>query len=152
MFALVGCGKQEAAVKPVPLPFQPKATLEEVMHHMVIPNAEVVWKSTGSVVTKEGVKEFKPSNDDQWFEVENSATVLTEAGNLLMMEPRAKDNGKWIERCKALVEAGDGVRKAARDKNVEALFVGGSVLFDSCQGCHFEYRFTTKDPGTFRSH
>ncbi len=150
---LSGCGK---GVAPEPVkagpPIKAVATLEEVMHGMVIPNAQVVWASSGTIVTAKGVEERKPKSENDWLNVEASATTLTEAGNLLMMEGRAKDNGHWMDRARALREAGDSVHKAAKAKDVDALFTRGGDLFDACQGCHFEYRYTTKDPKVFRSH
>jgi hypothetical protein len=134
-----------------PPPYKPLATLEEVMHQIVIPNAEIVWKSTGSIVTVKGTEEFQPSTPDEWFEVESSATILMEAGNLLMMDGRAKDNKKWMDRARALVDAGDSVRQAAKAHDAAALFERGGYLFDACQGCHFEFRFEA-DPKTIRTH
>ncbi len=127
------------------------ATLEEVMHMIIIPNAEVVWKSVGTVYTKDGVEETKPETVDDWYKVESSATALTEAGNLLMMDGRAKDKAHWMDRSKALREAGDSLRKAAQAKDSALVFERGGYLFDACQGCHFEYRFD-KDPKTIRTH
>jgi len=121
------------------------------MHHMVIPNAEVVWDSVGTIYTVGNVEEIQPRTDEQWLAVEQSATVLTEAGNLLMMEGRAKNTGPWMERARALREAGASVHQAAKARDVTALFERGGHLFDACQGCHFDYRFE-KDPNTIRSH
>lgn len=136
--------------KPLP-PIKSVATLEEVMHGMVIPHAEVVWKAVGTIYTVQGTEEIEPKTEDDWLKVESSATTLTEAGNLLMMEGRAKDNGPWMERARALREAGDGVRLAAKKHDAAALFERGGYLFDACQGCHFQYRFE-KDPNTIRTH
>lgn len=119
---------------------------------MVIPNAQIVWKSVGTIISKDGTEEIRPKTEDDWITVEASATAVMEAGNLLMMEGRAKDATKWYERCSALIEAADGVRQAAKNKDPELLFTRGGNLFDACQGCHFQYRFTEKDPNTFRSH
>jgi hypothetical protein len=132
-------------------PIKAVSTLEEVMHHMVIPNAEVVWKSVGTIYTAGHVEEIQPRTDDEWLAVEASATVLTEAGNLLMMDGRAKDSGHWMQRARALREAGASVHEAAKARDVAAVFERGGTLFEACQGCHFEYRFK-KDPGTIRSH
>lgn len=132
-------------------PIKAVATLEEVMHHMVIPNAEIVWHSVGTIYTPGHVEEIQPRTDEQWLAVEASATVLTEAGNLLMMEGRAKDAGRWMERARALRDAGASVHQAAKSRDVPALFERGGYLFDACQGCHFDYRYA-KDPNTIRSH
>ena len=122
------------------------------MHHMVIPNAKVVWDSVGTIYTVGNVKEIKPTTDEQWFAIEQSGTVLTEAGNLLMMEGRAKDQGHWMDRARALREAGASVHDAAKARNVEAVYERGGNLFDACQGCHFEYRYDKGDSKMFRSH
>ena len=146
---LVGCASQTPAK--VGPPIKAIATREEIMHHLVIPNAQKVWNSSGTIYTTKGVEERAPKNDDDWFSVESSATTLMEAGNLLMMDGRAMDNGKWIEYATALRDSGDLVRQAAKAKDVNALFEKGGVLFESCQSCHFAYRFE-KDSKTMRTH
>ncbi len=147
---LSGCTKAGPAALKGP-PIQAVATLEEVMHGMVIPNAEVVWEASGTIYTVKGVEERQPKSETEWLAVEASATTLTEAGNLLMMEGRAKDSGRWMERARALREAGAGVHQAAKSRNVAAVFEKGGVLFESCQGCHFDYRFE-KDEKVIRTH
>ena len=147
---LDGCSKPATPASAAP-PIKAVATLEEIMHGMVIPNAEIVWGASGSIVTAKGVEERRPKNGDEWIAVEASATTLAEAGNLLMMEGRAKDNGRWMDRARALREAGAAVHQAAKAKDVEALFQKGGDLFEACQGCHFDYRYE-KDPKVIRSH
>ena len=143
---LAGCGAGKAGP-----PIKAIATLEEVMHAMVIPNAQLVWGAAGTIYTLGGVKEIRPESDDEWFEIESGATALMEAGNLLMMEGRAKDSGRWMDRARSLREAGDSVRQAAKSKDAAALFERGGYLFDACQGCHFDYRFE-KDAKIIRTH
>ena len=145
-FVLAGCGAGQAGP-----PIKAIATREEIMHHLVIPNAQVVWGAVGTIYTLKGVEERRPKSIDEWFAIEASATTLMEAGNLLMMDGRAKDNGKWMDRARALREAGDSVRQAAKAKDPEALFTRGGDLFDACQACHFEYRYE-KDPKMIRTH
>lgn len=147
---LTGCNKPQAAAAAPP--YKPVATLEQVMHGMVIPNAEVVWDAVGYISDLKGSTEIKPAGEDDWIRIEASAITLTEAGNLLMMSGRAKDSDKWMERCRALIDAGSSVLKAAQARNPEDLFTRGGDLFEACQQCHFQYRFTMKDPNTFRSH
>jgi hypothetical protein len=146
LLACSGCAPQKKAS-----PLQPVATLSEVMHNIVSPNAEVVWNSAGTIYTLKETVEIQPKDNDEWVEVEQSATALTEAGNLLMMEGRAKDSGHWMERARALREAGAAVHKAAKARSVQGVFDTGGQLFEACQGCHFEYRFE-KDPLTIRTH
>ena len=144
--ALAGCN----AGKPAP-PIKAVATREEIMHHLVIPNAQVVWSAVSTTSTLEGVVEKQPKTDDEWFVVESAATTLMEAGNLLMMDGRAMDSGKWMDLSRALRESADTVRQAAKKHDPAGLFDRGGDLFDSCQGCHFAYRFE-KDMKTIRTH
>jgi hypothetical protein len=146
LLSLAACNKATS-----PSPIKAIATREEIMHHLVIPNAKVVWDASGTIFTKDGVIDRKPKNEDEWFTVEASATTLMEAGNLLMMDGRAMDNGKWIERALALRDASDAVRQAAKKKDIVGLFDRGGDLFETCQGCHFQYRFT-KDEKMTRTH
>ncbi len=139
------------APKPVGPPIQSVATLGEVMHDIVIPNAEVVWDSVGTIYTVKGVEEIRPKDNNEWMHVEQSATALTESANLLMMDGRAKDKDKWYRLSIALRDAGAAVHKAAKARNPEAVFETGGQLFEACQGCHFAYRFTP-DPSTIRTH
>ena len=132
-------------------PYKPVATLEEVMHGLVIPSAQIVWKASGSIMTAKGTEERRPQNEDEWITVEAAAVTLMESGNLLMMEGRAKDDKKWMELCRSLVDTGSAVHKAAKARDVDALFTKGGDLFESCQNCHFAYRFG-KDPNTIRTH
>ena len=104
---LSGCGNgsgAESGPKPGP-PFKAVATVAEIMHDVVYPNADEVWESVGTIITMEGTEEIYPRSEDQWIAVEGSATTLMEAGNLLMMEGRAKDAERWMERARALVDA-----------------------------------------------
>lgn len=132
-------------------PYKPVATLEEVMHGLVIPSAQIVWRASGSIMTLKGTEERRPQNEDEWIAVEAAAVTLMESGNLLMMEGRAKDGKKWMELCRSLVDTGSSVHKAAKARDVDGLFTKGGDLFESCQACHFAYRFD-KDPSVIRTH
>ena len=144
--AMVGC-----TVKAPPPPVKAIATREEIMHHLVIPNAQIVWGAVGTIMTVGATVEKSPKTDDEWFAVESAATVLMEAGNLLMLDGRAMDRGKWFDYSTQLRTSADTVRQAAKKHDAEALFTRGGDLFEACQACHFTYRFE-KDPKTMRTH
>lgn len=147
LLLLAGCAQQQTPGPPI----KAVATREEIMHHLVIPNAQIVWGAVGTTMTADATVEKQPKTDDEWFTVESAATTLMEAGNLLMMDGRAMDNGKWMNFSKALRESADTVRQAAKKHDPAGLFDRGGDLFDSCQGCHFAYRFEP-DPKTMRTH
>lgn len=122
-------------------PFKPVASVHQLMHDVVYPNADIVWGSVGTIISYEGTEEIYPRNDEEWEAVERSALTLTEAGNLLMIEGRAKDTGAWMERARALIDAAAVALEAARNKDAAAVFDSGEGIYYACEGCHEQYRY-----------
>ena len=81
-----------------------------------------------------------PANDNDWALVRRSALTLSEAGNLLMMPGRARDDADWPKDVKMLVDAGNSAYKAAEAKNAQALAGVAAPLDASCTNCHKQYR------------
>ena len=81
-----------------------------------------------------------PKDDPEWTVVPNNALTLAEAGNLLMIGSRAKDQGNWIEAAQALVDAATVVLQAAQAKNVDAVNDAGDRLVRVCRNCHTQYK------------
>ena len=119
------------------------------MHDVVYPRADDVWKSVGTIITEQGVEEIRPRTDLEWEVVHSGARTLMEAGNLLMMEGRAKDNDKWMEHCRRLIEGAAAVLESAEAYDADAVFERGELIYNACQGCHWEYRYED-DPGIMR--
>ena len=80
-----------------------------------------------------------PKDDKEWASVQNSALILAEVGNLLMIPGRAKDTGDWMKFAKALRDAGSEAFKAANDKDAKALETIGDKIDDTCETCHAKY-------------
>ena len=110
------------------------------MDATVHPAAEVIFDSVGTIISASGTEEIAPRNDEEWANVRRNALTLAEAGNLLMMEKRAKDKGEWMKRAETLVDAGTVAMKAAELKNAEALFAAGGQVYEACLLCHERYR------------
>jgi hypothetical protein len=124
---------------PKPPPFKPVADVKQLMQTVVDPAADVIWASVGSVESKEGTVETAPKTDAEWALVRNSAYVLTESGNLLMMGSRPKDEGEWLRHCQELIDVGTRAIKAAEAKNKDAIFEIGGDIYGVCSGCHQRY-------------
>jgi hypothetical protein len=86
-----------------------------------------------------GTVEIEPKTDEEWIAVRNSAYVVAEAGNLLMMNSRAKDGGDWMKLSEALVDVGQRAIRAAESKNKTAVFDVGAEVYDACVACHVKY-------------
>ena len=109
--------------------FKPIADVKQLMHAIVIPMSTVVFR----------VEVEAPKDDKEWEAVQNAALALAEAGNLLMIRGRAKDNAEWMKRAADLVDVGVKAKKAAEDKDADAVVKIGYEIYDVCAACHDQY-------------
>lgn len=137
--ALVTGACQRSDPPPPPVDFRPAGDVKQLMNSILDPSADVIWESVGTIVTEAGTEEIVPSNDEEWANVRNHGVMLAEAGNLLMIGSRARDQGEWTRYSHALTEAGQVVMKAAEAKNRDALFEAGGQLYTVCLACHQHY-------------
>ena len=137
---LLGCSPKTPALNN-------SLSLHQLMEWIIDPNADVIWDSVKSISTVKGTTEIYPRTDEQWDAVRNSAAILLEAGNILMIEGRAKDNKQWLEYAKQLSSASEVTLKAAQDKNKDALFDAGGNIYNARKACHDKYAdFDKKAP------
>ncbi len=124
---------------PTPPPFKPVVDTKLLMQAVVDPNADAIWDAVKSIDTKEGSQEIRPKTEEQWTAVRNAAVTVAEAGNLLMLVPRAKDGGEWMKRAQDMVNTGEEAIRAAETKNADRLFTVGGDIYESCSNCHRQY-------------
>lgn len=122
-----------------PPPFETVADTRQLMASILEPAAEVYWDAVGTVIDEKGTHEFAPTTEEEWAAVRNSAFVIAEAGNLLMMPGRLRDTGEWARLSRAMMDAGRLAIKAAEAKDKVAVFDVGAQLYDSCTNCHAKY-------------
>ena len=128
-----------------PPPFTPVGDVQQLMEMVIDPAADIVWESVGTIVTLDGTEEIFPRSDEEWSTVRNSAMVLAESGNLLMVGDRSKGEGPWMIMSQALVEAGMVALEAAEAKDPEAVFAVGEQIYNACETCHVLYWYTEED-------
>jgi len=122
-----------------PPPFQTVADTDVLMESVIEPNADVIWLSVGTIVTAAGEEHIRPQTEEEWTKVRNAAVAVSEAGNLLMMVPRARDGDEWMRLSKAMVETGAVAIKAAEAKDPDAMFEAGAQIYAVCSNCHAKY-------------
>ena len=132
---LPGCGGPPAAGDGSAV-FTPVATVDQVMDAIVIPSSQALFDS---VVYVNGELTQSPKTDDEWFRLRMHAIAVAEAGNLLLMPPRAKGDDDWAPLSKALTAAAMRVEQAADAKNVDLMLQTGSELYVACTNCHEKY-------------
>jgi hypothetical protein len=129
-------------------PLRPVADVKQLMKFILEPAADEYWDAVGTIEDAKGVVHVAPATDEEWAAVVNSAYVVTEGGNLLMMTGRAKDSGDWIKLSQALIEVGQRAIKAAESKNTQAVFDTGAELYEACVACHAKYMPPQAGPNT----
>ena len=85
-------GRQRARGGGPAPPLRAVASVDQLMDAIIIPSSQRVFDA---VVYVNGQLEQSPKSDDDWFQIQMSALAVAEAGNLLMLPPRAKDGGEW---------------------------------------------------------
>jgi hypothetical protein len=150
-----------AAAQP---PYEPTATIQDLMLGVIDGAADEVWLSVTTVQSAEGTVETAPQNDEDWTKVRHGAITLAEGANLLMMPGRrvaapgvksvtpgielepeemdaliAKDRAAWDRHALQLHEAAVAVLKAADAKDAQKVFELGEQIELACEGCHKAY-------------
>ena len=143
---LVGCAGEDAAANSSEAPYRPVASVQELMLAVVEPAAETYWDAVGWITDSSGTLEIRPSTEEEWEAVRNAAYVVTESGNLLMMEGRAVDDQTWIALSQAMIATGQRAIDAANARDPEAVFTVGGDLYETCTACHSAYALGTLRP------
>lgn len=131
----VGC---ESPAVPAAAPYQPIADVRETMAWILLPAADVIWDSAGTIITAEGRTELAPTTPEGWEEVRRNAAIVAEAGNLLMMPGRA-EGPDWIAYSRGLHSTGRLAMAAAEARDPDALFEAGGAIYQACVACHTRY-------------
>ena len=118
----------------------PVANVRQIMVGIVAPAASVIYDSVATTVTAAGVDEKVPRTDAEWMHVADNAAMLAEAGNLLVMEDRAVDNGDWVKISRDLTAAATRALKAAEDRSPDGIIDAGGAINETCDSCHATYQ------------
>lgn len=135
---VAGCGGQQ------PPPFKAVADTKTLMAALLEKQADIVWESVSTTMIGDEVIERRPKTDEEWANVRNAAIAVTETGNLLMIVPRAQDEG-WMNAAAGMIAQGERMLNAIDRKNPQDVFDVGSDLYDSCVNCHMHYMPAIKD-------
>ncbi len=133
---LYGCGKAEQK----DAAFVPAHDIKALMATVVQPQADVFWKSAGTVTDENGPVDLTPTTDEAWLQTRSAAATVAEMGNLLMTPQYAQGRGEdWMEFSRSLVQIGLRAEQAAVDRDSEAIFEVGGIMYNVCTACHQVY-------------
>jgi hypothetical protein len=109
---------------------QPASTMSELMVKIIYPASDAIFYIT----TRE------PKTEAEWGELQGKALAVAESANLLMMPGRARDQDRWMDDARLMLEAGRAAFRAAKARDVAALDALNEQLYTSCTSCHQHYR------------
>jgi len=133
---LAGCNNNEGE-KVAP---QPDKTVQQLMAQDVQPTAEIYWDAVQYISDETGDHDIVPETDEDWDRARQAAKKLQEYGRLLATPAYASERGNdWMDFANALVEVGERAEQTTVDKDVDAVFEVGGVVYRVCSGCHTFY-------------
>ena len=138
------------------------ATVKDIMHSMVDPNGDFLFKSVQTIEDRRGVTEIAPHTDAEWENVRERLMVLLRAPELLQgrraarLRDRSKnpevesepediqklldtDGATFLRRAQRLHDAAFVAMKAVDAKDKDALLLGLDGIDKACESCHLRY-------------
>jgi hypothetical protein len=115
------------AQTPSDTPFQPVATMKQLMLDVIYPASNNVLLAINR----------DPADEKEWADVRRGALMLAESGNLLIMRNRT---AAWVADARLLLEAGAAAYKAADARDNRALAAVADRIDASCTTCHKQFR------------
>ena len=106
------------------------ANVKQLHDVMLSPASDAVFEASAN----------PPHDANGWTAAYKEALVLAEAGNLLMIGSRVRDNDNWMTMSRALVDAGARAASAAEKKDAKALEAAADSITVACETCHRPYR------------
>jgi len=104
------------------------------------------------------VERAGPKAKIDWVNVEHHAIQLAAAGTLIKAAGTGANDRDWVKAAswqrsaQALSDAGVAARKAAQDKNREALVAANGQLVEACETCHKEFKPALPSEGITHTH
>jgi hypothetical protein len=161
---LAGCNEKPPL--PEATPFEPTASIQELMQSIIDPSADALWESISSTTTASGTDNKQPQTEAEWIELRHLAIRLAESSNLLAIPGRpvahpAKqledshvkgmlsaaeiesrivlDRASFIQRARQLQQAAQLSLAAIDARNVERFLEAGARIDQACEQCHLQY-------------
>jgi hypothetical protein len=105
-----------------------KLAIHQLMEWVIDPNADVIWDSVKTISNIKGTTEIYPRTEAEWDAVRNSAATLIEAGNMLTLQGRAKDQKQWTSYARLLSKTAESPSRLHKQK-IKMPYLMQEVIF-----------------------
>jgi hypothetical protein len=132
--------------------FDTSIDTRQLMSWMIEPSSKVVFGAVATNITEQGEENVQPRSDEEWHNVRKQAAIVLEAGNLLMLEGRARpslvqDVEDWNTKARAMSAAARTAIEAIDLQDPEALFAASGDIYQTCTDCHAKYMYSATPSG-----
>jgi hypothetical protein len=131
----VGCAE---APEPEAPAYKTIAEVADLMEGILEPAMPRLLEIGGTLSTPRGVEKILPADDEEWMVLKHRAMAVAEVGNLLLLEPRARD-AEWSNFAQSLTRSAVEMADALEARDPAMTFDAGGRLYDTCTGCHTKY-------------
>ena len=149
---LAACSRSPApeaakAETPPPPPYISDLDVDEIMVHVMDPQARQFWAGWGEVYDSKGLHDVSAKTDDEWKKVEDGATGVVLATNSLMIPAYQRQPAdQWIRFAREVADLAMQGRDAADKKDKAAMEDIGGRLDVACDECHKAFRKESAGP------
>lgn len=125
-----GCQDATSEVAESP---EPTMTVMELMVTVMTPATDTLW----------GIED--PQTDADWQVFVDAANVVIQAGETIKAGGTGPNDNKWASDAAwdafadTLIGAAIDAREAANNKDIEAMYTAGEVLYPPCEECHIQF-------------
>lgn len=114
--------------------------IAELMIHVIDPAAFAFWRGSGKELTEAGERDLSPTTPEGWKMVEDGASTVAEAGNLLMLPGRPREPvAEWNRYAREMTARAFEAKEAAMRMDKQAVFDTGGRLYETCVACHAKF-------------
>lgn len=144
----------------------PVVSVKELMRDLIDPLSDNIFRSVGTMVDTNGIRDWAPRTDQEWNNVRIGGVAMAEASYLLKI-PRPfappgdnnlsegpdapelspdqikakleRDPVLWQAKVEALRNVGRAVLEMVDKRDTEGLWEAGEALDNACESCHMEF-------------
>lgn len=169
MVAAVRASQPVPKAAPAAPSFRPVATIQDIMSTMIDPASKVVFGAVSTESAGGAERQKAPQSDAEWRTVRNSALMMVEGANLIMMSGRhvakdltakgaegelgpgeierrvGRDRASWNKLAREFNAAALIALKAAEAKDADAIFASGENVDTACENCHLKFWYPDQD-------
>ena len=130
-----------------PAPYNSQISVDEIMAHVMNPQAYAFWAGSGSRLTAKGWEDLSPKTDADWKKVEDGAAAVVLATNSLMLPAYAKPpEAEWDKDAKLVADIALRGKAAAERHDVAAISELSDELDVACDVCHKRFDPNARPP------